>query len=81
MLGISAKRWKINSIVLCVDKGIYINMEKFIEEHVDVEGAIHVYGEGNKIYMGFKTKSTVNEIEKMFSTKVYNVINNVIFLK
>ena len=66
------------AITVCVDKDYNLDVHCAIDRHIDTTGTHHVYLDGDKVYIGFETKSTVGEVANILKKALYKVDTKIV---
>lgn len=76
--------FKNNEITICVGIRNNLDVQAFLDKHVQAKGLRGVYARGNDVYIGFRTKMTIKEVatsleETLCKSETF-IFNNVIFV-
>lgn len=66
------------AITVRVDKNRNLDVHSAIDKYVDTIGTHHVYLDGNDVYIGFETKSTVEEVANILEKTLYKIETRII---
>lgn len=66
------------AITVCVDKEFNLDVHCVIDKHVDTTGTHHVYLDGDTVYIGFETNSTVSEVANILKKALYKVDTKIV---
>lgn len=74
-----------NAMTVCVDVEHNLDIQRVIIEHVKTIGCVDVYMDGDKVYVGFETKSTVTDVAKVLKNKLnkseVKIVGGTLFVK
>ena len=68
----------MKAIAICVAKEHNLDVHNVIEKYVDTKGTHHVYSDEHNVYIGFETKTTIEEIANILKRTLYRVDTKII---